>query len=306
MFKTTHNMMKLKVKITPKTPLLVASGKTMDVTRPDIEFVRVNTPVGETVYIPGSSLKGVLRGGMEALLTEVDTLEPAVCSTSEKMCHNMDKNKSSKGNNELPYKEHCAVCRLLGSGDLAARMEITDVFPYRLEAPPEEKKSRIEKINTLMSARTGIKIDRKTGKTKGGALFQYEILGGGELFTEFTFTNFELYQPGLLVTLLELSGEGFLRYGHSKSRGLGVLGFEVESMKIIQTGKTGAKTIGGIGTKKRYDQYGFYGGADDIIEVAGKADYDDQLLYSTLFIENKETLTEVLRQFKSKTRSLIG
>jgi CRISPR/Cas system CSM-associated protein Csm3 (group 7 of RAMP superfamily) len=42
MFKTTHNMMKLKVKITPKTPLLVASGKTMDVTRPDIEFIRIN------------------------------------------------------------------------------------------------------------------------------------------------------------------------------------------------------------------------------------------------------------------------
>ncbi len=307
MFKTTHNMMKLRVKITPKTPLLVASGKTMDVTRPDIEFIRINTAEGETVYIPGSSLKGVLRAGLEALLSEQDKLTPAVCSASEKMCHELPENKEKKGNrNKLPYNEHCPVCRLFGSGDMAARLEIADVFPYCLDDSPAEKKSKIQTTKGLMSARSGIKIDRKTGKTKGGALFQYEILGGGELFGEFTFTNFALYQPGLLFMLFDLSAEGFLRYGHSKSRGLGVLDFSVDFIKIIQTGKTEDKTIKGIGTVEKYRDYVFYAGTDDRITIEGDMDYENQLLYSTFTIDNKETIGKLIRQFKEKARLLLG
>jgi len=80
MFKTAHNMMKLKVKITPRTPLLVASGKTFNVTRPDIEFIRLRTKDGETVYVPGSSLKGVLRAGLEAILGESNKWEQKICS----------------------------------------------------------------------------------------------------------------------------------------------------------------------------------------------------------------------------------
>lgn len=306
MFKTTHNMMKLKVKITLKTPLLVASGKTMDVTRPDIEFIRINTPIGETVYIPGSSLKGVLRAGMEALLAEQDKLTPAVCSASEKMCHELPDNKKEKIKNKLPYKNHCPVCRLFGSGDMAARLEIADVFPYHLEDSPTDKKTKIEKMKGLMSARSGIKIDRKTGKTKGGALFQYEILGGGELFGEFTFTNFQLYQPGLLFTLFDLSTEGFLRYGHSKSRGLGVLDFSVESIKIIQTGKAEDNTIKGIGVVEKYRGYDLPGAAEDKMTIDGDMGYENQFLYSTFTIDNKETIGKVIRQFKEKAQSLLG
>lgn len=299
-------MMKLKVKITPKTPLLVASGKTMDVTRPDIEFIRINTPGGETVYIPGSSLKGVLRAGMEALLAEQDKLTPAVCSTSEKMCHELYKSKEKKDKRiKLSYKEHCPVCRLFGSGDMAARLEIADVFPYHLEDSPTDKKTKIEKMKGLMSARSGIKIDRKTGKTKGGALFQYEILGGGELFGEFTFTNFQLYQPGLLFTLFGLSAEGFLRYGHSKSRGLGVLDFSVESIKIIQTGNSEDKTIKGIGTVEKYRDYGFYAAADDKMTIDEDMNYENQFLYSTFTINNKETINKVIGQFKAKAQLLL-
>lgn len=299
-------MMKLKVKITPKTPLLVASGKTMDVTRPDIEFIRINTPGGETVYIPGSSIKGVLRAGMEALLAEQDKLTPAVCCASEKMCHELPDNKNKKIKNKLPYKNHCPVCRLFGSGDMAARLEIADVFPYHLEDSPTDKKTKIEKMKGLMSARSGIKIDRKTGKTKGGALFQYEILGSGELFGEFTFTNFQLYQPGLLFTLFDLSSEGFLRYGHSKSRGLGVLDFSVESIKIIQTGKAEDKTIKGIGTVGKYRDYDLPGAADDKMTIDGDMGYENQFLYSTFTIDNKDTIGRVIRQFKEKAQSLLG
>jgi CRISPR-associated RAMP protein (TIGR02581 family) len=303
MFKTAHNMMKLKVKITPQTPLLVASGKTFDVTRPDMEFIRVKTKEGETVYVPGSSIKGVLRAGMEAILGESNK---KICSASEKMCHELhqDKRDSRK---KVPYKFHCPVCRMFGSGDLASRLEISDVFPFDLDDSNEDKKTKMENMEQMITSRTGIKIDRKTGKTKGGALFEYEILGGGELFGEFIFTNYELYQPGLLFTLFSLSNEGFLRYGHSKSRGLGVLNFEVESMKILQVGKLKGKTIKGVGVlhdlNEKYSKYDFYMKENDFIEK--EFPIEDNILYSIFSFIDREIIDDVMTQLKNKIKTFL-
>jgi CRISPR-associated RAMP protein (TIGR02581 family) len=303
MFKTAHNMMKLKVKITPQTPLLVASGKTFDVTHPDIEFIRVNTKEGETVYVPGSSIKGVLRAGLEAILGENETLSDKICSTSEKMCH--DLHKEDDKTKKVPYRLHCPVCRMFGSGDLASRLEISDIFPFDLEDSPEKKKEQIEAIQKMITTRTGIQIDRKTGKTKGGALFNYEILGGGELFGEFTFTNYELYQPGLLFTLFGLSNEGFLRYGHSKSRGLGVLNFTVESMKILQLGQLKGSTIKGVGIIETYSDYDFYMKGNDKIDKAFDDYHEDNILYSTLAFADRQVIDEVTALFKSKINTFL-
>ncbi len=303
MFKTAHNLMKLKVKITPQTPVLVASGKAFDVTHPDIEFIRVNTREDQTIYIPGSSIKGVLRAGMEAVLGENKKFADKICITSEKMCPKIheDKYKDKK----VPYKSHCPVCRMFGSGDLASRLEISDIFPFDLESSPEEKRDRIKTINQMITSRTGIQIDRKTGKTKNKALFSYEILGGGELFGEFTFTNYELYQPGLLFTLFDLSNEGFLRYGHSKSRGLGVLDFTVQSIKILQLGQLKGKSIKGIGVLEKYSDYDFYLKENDKIDREFNDYYENQFLYSTLTFANKEIIDEVTGLFKSTISTFL-
>jgi len=301
MFKTIHNIMKLKVKITPQTPLLVSSGKTIDVTRPDMEFFRVNTPEGESLYIPGSSIKGVLRAGLEAILGESTKHKSNICCTSEKMCHENREKRDSR--NKVPYSRHCPVCRLFGSGDLASRLEFSDIFPFHLDAPAAEKTEKIEKLAKMISSRTGIQIDRKTGKTKGGALFEYEILGGGELFGEFTFTNYELYQPGLLFMLFSLANEGFLRFGHSKSRGLGVLNLTIESMKILQMGELKGSKIKGVGllpgSDSRYSDYGFYLKENDFIDKDYSID-EDNIFYSTFFLSEQEKITEVTTQFKTK------
>jgi len=309
MFKTAHNMMKLKVKITPRTPLLVASGKTFNVTRPDMEFMRVMTQDGETVYVPGSSIKGVLRAGSEAILGERCNKEPKICSASDMMCHEIRK-KAAKENkesrNKVPYGLHCPVCRTFGSGDLASRLEVSDVFPFDLEDSPEQKKAKMEKIHKMVTSRTGIKINRKTGSTQDKALFEYEILGGGELFGEFTFTNYELYQPGLLFTLFDLSNEGFLRYGHSKSRGLGVLNFQVQSMKILQVGQLKGKQIKGVGVlngNEKYSKYGFYMKEKDFIEEAFP--FEDNILYSTFTFEEEVLLYKVTAQFNEKIKTFL-
>ncbi len=309
MFKATLNMMKLKIKITPRTPLLVASGKTFEVTGPDIQFVRMKTAYGETVYIPGSSLKGVLRGGLEAILSENEKWKAKICCTSEKLCHDLFRNKKDF-KNKLPYKHHCPVCRMFGSGDLASRLEISDVFPYDFEETDEAKKKKIEALQAMVSSRTGIKIDRKTGKTSPGALFEYEILSSGELFGEFTFTNYELYQPGLLFMLFDLSNEGFLRYGHSKSRGLGVLNFDIQSMTILQFGKLKGNTVKGAGMLPQSgdtdsdNDYGFYMKGNDRID--NEFSCTDNFLYSTFHFAEKEPIREVAGLFKKKIETFLA
>jgi len=305
MFKTTHNMMKLKVKIKPQTPLLVASGKTFDVTRPDIQFIRINTPQGETVYIPGSSIKGVLRAGMESILGETEKWRSTICCTSEKLCH--DKHKSKKENNKLPYRYHCPVCRTFGSGDLASHLEISDVFPFDLDDKDPIKEQKIKSMEKFVTSRNGIKIDRKTGKTFPGALFEYEILGGGELFGEFTFTNYELYQPGMLFTLFDLSNEGFLRYGHSKSRGLGVIHFEIESIQILQMGTLKGEILKGIGVLPSSSEPNaathFYLKQNDKIDTAFTS--ENKLFYSQ-FSFSKSQIESIIPLFKEKVDLFIS
>lgn len=307
MFKSTINMMKLKIKITPRTPLLVASGKTFDVTSPDIQFVRIKTAYGETVYIPGSSIKGVLRGGMEAILGENDKWKTNICCTSEKLCHDLFRNKKDF-KNKLPYRHHCPICRMFGSGDLASRLEISDVFPYDFEDTDEAKKGKITTLNDLVTSRSGIKIDRKTGKTSPGALFEYEILGSGELFGEFTFTNYELYQPGLLLMLLDLSNEGFLRYGHSKSRGLGVLNFEIQSLTILQFGKLKGKNLKGVGVLSQpgnaENEYNFYLKENDWI--GNEFPCTNNVLYSTFHFSEQNAIQDVARLFKNKIDTFLA
>jgi len=307
MFKTIHNLMKLKVKITPQTPLLIASGKTFDVSRPDIQFVRLKTPYGETVYIPGSSIKGVLRGGLEAVLGESDRWKNKICCTSEKLCHDLHRSKRDLVTNKVPYHLHCPVCRMFGSGDLASHLEISDLFPFAFDAKEEEKKDKITALQDMVTSRSGIKIDRKTGKTSPGALFEYEILGDGELFGEFIFTNYELYQPGLLFMLFDLSNEGFLRYGHSKSRGLGVLNFETQSIKILQMGKLKGKNLKGVGVlpspEGEDSEYGFYMQGDDQIDNPDST--EENILYSTYIFNEKKKIDEVRDKLKAKIDTFL-
>jgi len=304
MFKSTHNMMKICFRIIPQTPLLVSSGKSFDVTHPDIEFIRLLTPEGETVYIPGSSLKGVLRAGCESILEESKNFTGEICYASEEMCPKKyeDKCKDEK----LPYKFHCPVCRMFGSGHLASRLEITDIFPYALEETPVKKRERIKTVEQMLSSRPGIQINRKLGNTESGALFNYEILGGGELFGEMILTNYQLYQPGLLFTLLDLANEGLLRFGHSKSRGLGVIYIKVDTIEIMQMGQLRGDTIKGVGTLEKYRDYRLYMTDGETIDKAFTKWHKDQTLYSQLTFTDSTIIDEVTGHFKDKIGTFLG
>ena len=75
MFAQQLNQIRLDLSLTPRAPLLVRTGRKgggADPTRPDLECVRTAWGGASSVYLPGSSLKGVMRSHAERLLLSED------------------------------------------------------------------------------------------------------------------------------------------------------------------------------------------------------------------------------------------
>lgn len=100
-----------------------------------IKMPGINEP-----YIPGSSIKGKMRSLLEITLGKTE-----VCNCGE-----------------------CQICKLFGSlnANTPTRLIFRDGFLT------EESKKLLEK--TDLEEKPGVQIDRKTGRTKGGALFTLE------------------------------------------------------------------------------------------------------------------------------------
>jgi CRISPR-associated protein Csm3 len=247
MFKDARNLAKLTLCLVPEGPLLIKSREGLDPTRPDMEFVRLKTPYGEALYVPGSSLKGVIRSAIEALLKTMDKSTPPICDPldpREGACTSQ-RNKQLKNiprSGKLPYKDHCDVCKMFGSTELAGRIRVGDLMPWRIEQAAEERKQAVKALDSHLSVRTGVAIDRRTGQAKGGALYELETVCGGEFYGEITMQNIELWQLGLLWLALTRLDDGTLRLGLGKSRGLGRVRLTVERFTFEQFGARALQT----------------------------------------------------------------
>ena len=74
MHKATFLEGTLHFSITPDGPILIKAGDTggADPTLPDMEFVRTRRRGSAEVYLPGSSLKGVIRAHCERICRSLD------------------------------------------------------------------------------------------------------------------------------------------------------------------------------------------------------------------------------------------
>lgn len=241
MFKVLYNQAKLMICIQPISPILVKSGlESFDPTRPDMEFIRSRVPIGDEVkevpFIPGSSLKGIIRSHAERIIR---TLNLKSCDISRKgedcvsRWEKKEKKEKGEAEKEMPYKKHCFACRTFGSTKLASRTRISDAYPWKPGAKEEEMKSQIESI--LTEERPGVMIDRRKGTTAVGPFF-YEVLTSGSFFAEITLRNYQLWQFALLSLVLRDINEGHQRLGAGKSRGLGKVSVRIENFEIQQLG----------------------------------------------------------------------
>lgn len=219
------------VELEPIDPVLIKSGyATMD--GPDMVPVSTLRNGKQTYYFPGSSLKGVLRSHLERIAR---TLVPgSVCIpyydpkhssisipvASEQQAHGCGYRSGSKEpSSALRYGESCAACRMFGSLKFGGRFSIGDAYPLEGRLP-------------ALESRNGVGIDRFTGGTVRGVLFDLQALVGGRFRADVRLLNFELWQLAALNILLVDLRDEMIAIGSGRSRGFGRIRGEVTDYKL--------------------------------------------------------------------------
>ncbi|WP_437952602.1 CRISPR-associated RAMP protein Csx7 [Sorangium sp. So ce296] len=280
MLKLVVNRVRIDLKITPETPLLIKAGDKgaamLHPERPALMFVRTGSRERETVYIPGSSLKGVFRSSAERVLRTVE-LEACDPLDHDSPCHRaagaladelarkrggVDPRGEAAERVDHPqadvYRMLCHACRTFGSQALASRVSFADAYP------PEGDRAR---ANTT-EQRSSVAIDRQTGGPGKGKLFDMELVTGGSFDTSIHLTNVELWQLALVGLVLHDIEAGFVRLGSSKSRGLGQVKVEPVRLVFEQTDpRRRLDRPAGVGALRPdlVKPYGLRAGATDLV-----------------------------------------
>ena len=207
----------IKITLKPVDPVLIKSGyATIDGT----DMVPVSTfKDGKRVhYFPGSSLKGALRSHLERIAR---TLHPGrVCvpyydpEKRESIPIPVPSEEHSYGcgyvangdTTSLIYANSCAMCRMFGSLKFGGRFSIGDAYPSE---------------DPTLESRNGVGINRFTGGTVPGVLFDLQVLVDGKFEAELRLTNFELWQLAALNLLLTDMEDAIITIGSGRSRGRG-------------------------------------------------------------------------------------
>ena len=234
MLKKWYCQADVTLRITPIDPILVKSG-VAQVVGADMHPVAMKNSEGdETYYLPGTSLKGVLRSHLERISR---TLAPgSVCipyydpgKTQIRESIAVEDERRSFGCGYLlattqskpaTYRMACPVCRIFGLLGFSGRLAIADAIQVDGQRP-------------LKEYRNGVGIDRFTGGTAHGVLFNQEVLVGGMYETTIRLTNFELWQLSALMHLLMDMKDAMLQVGSGRSRSLGR--FSAEPAKFCLT-----------------------------------------------------------------------
>ena len=225
--------------ISAEGPLLVKSGtETWDPAVPDMQFVRTRRGgQAETVFIPGSSLKGTLRSYSEKIVRTLDVFccdpfdEDHSCSAELKAF--AEENKAAQ-----IYKRSCAACKVYGSTNMAARATFADAY---LTKPLD--------IAKQLTKRTAVAIDRVLGSVAVGP-FDFEALISGDFVTQVKLHNFELWQLGLLVLAIRDLCLGRVRLGYGKSRGFGSVSAKLTKLELRSIANGGLSEADGMLTVK--------------------------------------------------------
>lgn len=244
MHKFKINSLKLDISLKPVSPLLVKSGGiSPNPLLPDMQFVRTRVKGEETLYIPGSSLKGTFRSSLERTLRGIK--EDWACDLQDKSCakklENMKGNSKDLESWEI-YKNSCMACKMFGSTKLKGRVTIQDAYP-------------VEEIKT--ETRYGVSISRLSQGVAHGP-FETEVAVSGTFGTQILLENFEIWQLGGIALVSEGLNAGMIRVGFGKNRGFGQVSLDIEDIEYSIMGSLDDDTIGGIGVlvdgkiKKKY------------------------------------------------------
>ena len=213
-------------------------------------------------FIPGSSVKGVLRSETERILRTLETQQKKINGKTIRACESSNQCPDLSGEErdtlvrectekgklngakfaEKIFNRLCTACELYGSGDSASHLMIKDM-------PLNSGKVRTE-------LRDGVAIDRDTGTARSGALFDFEIVPVG---TEFAFEaileNIEDWQVGLFGIVLKLWERGEIAIGGKTSIGMGFGKLRDISVKFVNPDNLIDHVISGAAQEVTIEHY---------------------------------------------------
>ncbi len=207
----------LDLELICRSGLHIGAGKSQDLTGSDLPVIR---DAAGLPYIPGSSLRGVLRAGIESLCRSLEWIGPP--KEEEKKGGKEDKRSNLEKFKEL-WTGMDMVERLFGAaggrGHYGSRLHFSDLMCKNRDV-------RIE-------LRDGVAISRETRTASRGAKFDHEVVNAGAAFAG----RIRLLNPldeevGLLAQSLWMLDEGVLLLGGKKARGLGWMEVRVSEATV--------------------------------------------------------------------------
>lgn len=241
-FHRLESRLRLRGVLETKTALRIGSGGGGDLDASDLPVLR---DADGYPLIPGSSLKGVVRSTVEALVRGADvtnrshgvwTCDPfAGDGEPDRACGWHDSNRRNR--EEALKTDHCAVCRLFGSHVIASHVRFSDALLSDLQAVKHRGRVPVE-------VRDGVAIDRDLRTAHGGQKYDFEVIAPGTRFDLEVFVeNPRDWLMGLLVIGFDQVADGFSALGGFTSRGLGRVAIQwtdmtrVDARSLLQGGE---------------------------------------------------------------------
>jgi CRISPR-associated RAMP protein (TIGR02581 family) len=251
MFDTFRNRLIVDGYLVAESGLHVGVGRAGELVGTELPVIR---DARDHPLIPGSSLKGALRGHLEALVrgkapSDADLSRFACDPTSESgLCLDAKRARALKeayrdddaGLAQAMAQKLCLVCQTFGSPRWASPVRVRD-----LTAVADEWFGQFD-------VRDGVAIDRDKGTVAVGP-YDYEVVPAGTRFElHIEAENLEPWQRGLLWLGLRALKNGEVALGGFTSRGLGWVRLEdgdvrffegAQALLELMTGKEVGKEI---------------------------------------------------------------
>jgi CRISPR-associated RAMP protein (TIGR02581 family) len=240
MFDTFKNRLELSGTFTTITALRVSAGRSTEPIGSDLPVMK--DAFGRPL-IPGSSFKGAMRSRLESFLRGIVGNDPKLVAnpaveeewsiTSAEMKKLKDKYYKDDLQLTTEILKHTDLVSLLfGSPWVASKFQVRD-----LTVLPEYWFGQYQE-------RDGVSIDRDTETAADGKLYDFQVVPAGTLF-EFKaiVENAEPSELGLLMIGLHQFETEQIPLGGGRSRGLGVVKLEIDSMKWIDVSNNPKKLL---------------------------------------------------------------
>lgn len=272
MLKATFLEGTINLTIQPDGPILIKAGESggADPTLPDMEFVRTHHNGTEQIYIPGSSIKGVVRAQCERICRSLDneTIQQTRLEQRRKLEQESHVKVSDarvplsdnplgdgsdyRGLDDMKYSSGRYIDsirdKIKGHPERTAIIYrrssfVSQIFGHTnlagrvrfadayVDTYTEDEIAQDSSKRLLLEERNGVAIDRVYGSVAVGP-FNFETAVSGHFNTRVNFKNVTLAQLGLLGLGLRDLAEGRVALGFAKSRGLGRVKITFNSLEI--------------------------------------------------------------------------